>query len=98
MEAAQHDAEAVVGKFGGAEVLVQQGCQRVLVTQGPVLDGHLAVVGLGEDEGNPRGSQGAIGETLVEVVVAQMALQDVRQAELFDDAEEEGDVIHAFVL
>jgi hypothetical protein len=56
------------------------------------------MVGLGEDEGNPRGRQGAVGETLVEVVATQMTLQDVREPELFEDAEEKGDVIHAFML
>src|SRR5206468_2769924 len=98
MKPAEHDAEAVVGELGRSEVLLEQGSQGLLVAQRPVLDGYLAMVGLGEDEGNPGGSRRAVAESLMEVVRAQMALQDVRQPELLDDAEEQGDVVHAFVL
>jgi len=70
----------------------------MLVAEGPLLDGNLAVVGLGEDESEPGGRQGAVGEPLVKVVAAQMAVEDVREAELLQDTEEQGDVIDAFVL
>jgi hypothetical protein len=98
MEAAEHNAKAVIGELDGPEVLLEQGRQGLLVTQRPVLDGDLAMVGLGEDEGNPGGRQRAVAESLMVVVRAEMALQDVRQSELLDDAQEQGDVVHAFVL
>ena len=66
--------------------------------EGPVLDIDLAVIAFGEDKGDPGSGEEAVGDSLVEVVRAEMALEEFRQAHLLDNAKEEGDVIDAFVL
>src|SRR6202022_552169 len=50
------------------------------------------------DVGDPGGSQRAVAEALAEVMAAQVAVEDLRQPELVQDPEEQGEVIDAFVL
>ena len=69
-------------------------CWRLL---GPGLDGGLAVVGLGEDVGDPDGDEPAVGEPLVEGVGREVAVEDLGELELDQEAQEQGDVIDTFV-
>jgi hypothetical protein len=80
METTQDNAEAIVVELDGTEGLAQERFQRVGVSLRPVLDGGLAVVGLGEEEGDPGSRQGAVAEALVEVVGAEVAVEQFRQA------------------
>jgi hypothetical protein len=54
-EPSQDDPQAVVGEVGVGEGLLQQGAKRPGVPRDPVPDGGLAVIALGEDEGDPDG-------------------------------------------
>ena len=63
----------------------------------PVLDTDFAVIGLGQEERQPDGRQPTIGQTPVEVVRAQVPLQDYRKMELLHEAEKQWYIIHPFV-
>lgn len=69
-----------------------------MVTLRPVLDIDFTVVSFREDERNPGGGEEAVGDPLVEVMRAKIAVEEFGQAELLDHAEEERDVINTFVL
>ena len=55
------------------------------------------MVGLGEDVGDPDGDEPAVGETLVEGMGREMAVEDLGEAEFDQEAQQQGDVIDAFV-
>ena len=96
-EAFQDQGEAVVAELDGPNGLADEGLEGVLEAVDPLLDVGLAVVGLGEDVGDPDGDEPAVGETLVEGMGREMAVEDLGEAELDQEAQEQGDVIDAFV-
>ena len=54
----------------------------------PIAHRGLTVVRLGEDVGHPSSGQRAVGEPLVEVVAAEVAIEELGHMELLQDAEE----------
>lgn len=56
-------------------------------TGGPIADVALAVVGLGEDVGDPDGDEPAVGEPLMERMRWEMAIEDLGQAKLDEEAQ-----------
>ena len=64
---------------------------------GPGLDGGLAVVGAGEDVSDPDGDEPSVGEPLVEGVGWEMAVEDLGELELDEEAQEQGHVIDPLV-
>jgi hypothetical protein len=53
LESAEDNAQAIIGELDGAERLAEESLQGVAMVACPVLDTDLAVVGLGEKEGQP---------------------------------------------
>src|SRR5262249_49684949 len=96
-EALQEQGQAVVAELDGAEGLSDEGLEGVVERLGPALDGGLAVVGAGEDGGDPDGGEPAIGEPLVHAMCGGVAVQDLGEFEAEEDAEEQGHVIAPFV-
>ena len=96
-EALQEQGQAVVAELDGADGLADEGLEGVVEFLGPGLDGGLAVVGVGEDVGDPDGDEPAVGEPLVEGVGGEVAVEELGELELDEEAQEQGDVIDAFV-
>jgi hypothetical protein len=96
-ESLQDQGQAIVGELDGPDRLSEGGLEGVPEPVGPVLDGGLAVVGVGEDVGNPGGDEPAVGEPLVEWVWREVSVEDLGESELDEEAEEQGDVIDTFV-
>ena len=96
-EALQDQGQAVVAELDGPNGLADEGLEGVLEPLGPFLDGGLAVVGLGEDVSDPDGDEPAVGESLVEGVGREMAVEDLGESEFDQEAEQQGDVIDTFV-
>ncbi len=67
------------------------------MASGPVLNADFAVVAFGEDKSDPGGGEGTIREALVQVMAAQMAFEKVGETELLQEAEQERDIIDAFM-
>src|SRR5215210_1907407 len=63
----------------------------------PLLDRRFAVIAFGEDVGDPDGGQPAVGESLVEMMSSQMPIEDRGEVELLGQADQQGDVVDAFV-
>ncbi len=62
IESSQDNGESVVGKFDlAAYRLAEQGLDGFMMCIRPVLDGHLAVVGLRQNEGDPDHDEVAVG-------------------------------------
>ena len=59
--------------------------------------GDLRWSALGEDVGDPDGDEPAVGEPLVEGVGREVAVEDLGELELDQEAQEQGDVIDTFV-
>jgi hypothetical protein len=97
VETLQEQGQAVVAELDGADALTDEGFQGVLEFLGPGLDGGLAVVGSGEDVGDPGGDEPAVGEPLVEGVGREVAVEDLGELELDEESQEQGHVIDAFV-
>jgi hypothetical protein len=97
IEALQEQGEAVVAELDGADGLADGGLEGVVESLGPGLDGCLAVVGAGEDVGDPGGDEPAVGESLVERVGGEVAIEDLGELELDEESQEQGHVIDAFV-
>ena len=55
------------------------------------------MVGAGEDVSDPDGDEPAVGESLVERVGREMAVEDLGELELDEESQEQGHVIDAFV-
>src|SRR4051794_18211474 len=97
VEALQEQGQAVVAELDGADSLSDEGFEGVLEFLGPGLDGGLAVVGSGEDVGDPDGDEPAVGESLVEGVCGEVSVEDLGELELDEEPQEQWDVIDAFV-
>ena len=63
----------------------------------PVLDADFAVVGFREDKSKPGGGENAVGQPLVQVMAAQMTFKQLGQPELLQEAEQERDIVDAFM-
>ena len=86
-ETFQDQGQAVVAELDGPNGLADDGLDGVPKTLDPLLDVGLAVVGLGENVGDPDRDQPAVGETLVEGVRREMAVEDLGKLELDQKAE-----------
>src|SRR6202040_2356669 len=94
----EDDAQTVVGQFHVTKGLPAKGLERMLMRLSPVLHAHLAVIGLGKDKGHPGASKPAVGETLVEMMVAKMTLHHLRQLQLLHQTNQQGNVVYTLVL
>src|SRR5207248_6900585 len=74
-----------------------EGFEGVVEVVGAGRDGGGAVVGVGEDVCDPDGGEPAVGESLVKRVGRVMAVEDLGEAELDEESQEQGYVIDAFV-
>src|SRR4051794_11288296 len=97
VESLQEQGQAVVAELDGSDALADEGLEGVLDSLGPVLDGGFAVVGSGEDVGDPGGDEPSVGESLMEGVCGVVSVEDLRELELDEEAQEQRDVIDAFV-
>jgi hypothetical protein len=96
-EAPQDQGQAVVAEFDGPDRLGDEGLEGVLEILGPGLDGGLAVVGAGEYVSDPNGDDPAVGESLVERVGREMAVEDRGESEVAEESQEEGYIIDTLV-
>ena len=96
-ESGEEQGEAVVGEIDVADGLSGEGFEGVMEIASPVADVGLAVVGVGEDVGDPDGDEPAEGESLMVGVGREVLVEELGEAELDEEAEEQGDVIDAFV-
>jgi hypothetical protein len=96
-EAFPDQGEAVVAELDGPNRLSDEGLEGALEPIDPLLDVGLAVVGLGEEVSDPDGDEPAVGETLVEGMEWEMAVQDLGELEFDQEAQDQGDVIDALV-
>ena len=78
VETMEKDAETIIGELNWSEGLLQQGFERVLMSGSPVLDIDFTVVAFGEDESDPGSSEEAVGDPFVEVVIAEVAVEELR--------------------
>ena len=65
---------------------------------GPVADGRLAVIGLGEDIGDPDGGDPARGEPLMEMMPAEALIEDLGELHAAGQAEDQGDVVDPLMV
>ena len=96
-EALQDQGQAVVAELDGPDRLADEGLEGVLEVLGPGLDGGFAVVGAGEDVSDPDGDEPSVGESLVERVWGEMAVEDFGESEVAEESQEEGYVIDTLV-
>jgi hypothetical protein len=87
----------VIGELDGPDGLADEGLEGAVKAVGPLPDVGLAMVGLGEDVGDPDGDELAVGETLVGRMRREMSIKDLGQAELDQVAQQQGDVVYALV-
>ena len=80
-ESLEDQGEAIVGEVDGAERLARDGFEGMVQVGGPVADVALAVVGLGEDVGDPDGDEPAVGESLMERMCREMAIEDLGESQ-----------------
>jgi len=97
IESLEDQGEAIVGEVDGAERLARDGFEGMVQVSGPVTYVALAVVGLGEDVGDPDGDEPAVGESFVERVCREMPIEDLVQAEFDEEAQQQGDIVDAFM-
>ena len=96
-ESFQDQGQAIVAELDGADGLADEGLEGVAEVVGPGLDGGLAVVGSGKDVGDPAGDEPAVGESLVERIRGEMAVEDLGELELDQESHEQGHIIDPFV-
>src|SRR5262249_13187255 len=63
----------------------------------PQLNGRFAMVPLGEDVGEPDGDEPAVGESLMERMARQDAVDGLGDAEFDQEGDEQGDIIDPLV-
>ena len=97
-QAVQEGAEAIVVKVHRADRVTEQVVQGVGKPVCPVLHGGFAMVGLGENVGEPADGELAVVETLLRTVRAEMAVEQVSQLQAIGYANDQRDIVHAFVL
>jgi hypothetical protein len=96
-EAVQDQGEAIVGGLDGTDGPADEGLEGVVEAVGPLLDGGFAMVGLGEDVSDPDGDEPTVGEALVEGMRGEMAVEDLGEVQMDQEAQQQGDIIDAFV-
>lgn len=67
------------------------------MTLGPILRAAVAVVGFGEDKGDPGGGEDAVGQSQVQVMAAQVAFEEIGRTELLYVVQRQLDVIDTFM-
>jgi hypothetical protein len=97
-EAREKDAKAVITELMGTQGRAKEGSESVGERVGPVLDSVFAVVGLGEDVGKPAKGEVAVGQTLVEMVSAQMLIEDLSDVHATHHSQQQGDVVYPFLF
>jgi len=86
-EAFQDQGESIVAELDGPNGLADEGLDGVLKALDPLLDVRLALVGLGENVGDPDCDQPAVGESLVQGVRREVAIDDLGEPEFHQEAE-----------
>jgi len=93
----QQQGEAVVGEIDVADGESGDRFQAVVELESPGADVGLAVVGLGEDVGDPESDEPTERKPLMMRVGLEVLVQEVGEPELSEEAEDQGDVIDPFV-
>ena len=96
-EAFEDQGQAVIAEIDRANGLADEGFQGVSEAVDPLLDVGLAVIALGEDVGDPDGDQPAVGESLVEGVWWDDAVDGLGDTESDQEADQQWDIIDALV-
>jgi hypothetical protein len=94
----QQDGQSVVAELGVADRLADEAFEGDAMGAGPVADGRLAVIGLGEDVGDPDGGDPARGESLVEMVAAEALIEESREIQTGGQSEDQGNVVDPFMV
>ena len=79
VQPAQDDAQAVVGKLDRTQRLADESFQGMRMVACPVLHADLTVIRLGQQEGQPHGGQPTIRQAPVQMMRAEVPLQEVRK-------------------
>ena len=93
----QQQGEAVVGEIDVADGESGNRFEAVVELESPGADVGLAVVGLGEDVGDPESDEPTERKTLMVRMGLEVLVQEVGEPELSEEAEDQGDVIDPFV-
>jgi hypothetical protein len=93
----QQQGEAVVGEIAVADGESGDRFEAVVELESPGADVGLAVVGLGEDGGDPESDEPTERKALMVRVGLEVLVQEVGEPELDQEAEDQGDVIDPFV-
>jgi hypothetical protein len=96
--ATENNTETIIRELHWPERLAESNFERVLMTAGPILDGDFAMIGFRKDEGEPDSREPTIGKPLMEMMGAQLLLQNLWEMQLLHHAEKQGNIIHTFVL
>lgn len=97
-QTAQHDREPVVGKLGWPQCLTQDAREHLLMAPGSFLHMGFAVVAFREDVGQPPANQPAVRKTLMQRMVARVAVEERGQAQVAHETQQERHVIEPFVF
>jgi hypothetical protein len=87
-EGFQDQGQAVVGEVDVADGRPGAGFEGVVEVLDPDADMGLAMIGLGEDVGDPEGDEPALRESLMQGVRGEELVEDLGEAELDQEAEE----------
>ena len=93
----QQQGEPVVAEFDLADGQPSNGLEAVVEFVGPGADVRLAVIGLGEDVRDPEGDEPTEGQPLMVGVGLEVVVEELRETESDEEAEDQGDVVNPFV-
>ena len=71
-------------------------CSKVVRLTHPISDGELAVIALGEDMGQPNCGDPAPTKALLQPMAGQMAVQQIRQVDLFHQFDQQDEIVNRF--
>jgi hypothetical protein len=93
----QEQGEAVVGEVDVADGEPGDGFEAVVEFGSPGADVGLAVISLGEDVGDPEGDEPTEGEPPMVWMGLEVLVEEVGELESDEEAEDQGDVVDAFM-
>jgi hypothetical protein len=93
----QEQGEAVISEVDLADGQPGDGLEAVVGFVGPGADMGLAVIGLGEDVSDPEGDEPTERKSLMVGMRLEVLIEELGEPELDQEAEDQGDVIDAFV-
>jgi hypothetical protein len=96
-EPREDEGETVVGKVEFADGLSGTGFEGALEFFDPVADVDFAVIGVREDIGDPDGDDPPLGESLMKGMGDEDLVEELRETELDEEADEQGDIVDAFM-